>query len=456
LCERRFLNGEKNMKSSRTTIQVVLLFILIGSIIGAGFYYLEWEKPKIVLDRPLTTIGKFKDITITLQDKRSGIRNFKVTIVQNKHVFEVASEQIPVKGTVEKTVALKIVPKDLRIKDGEAAFIVRATDFSPLQNTTELQTKITIDSIPPRITLLSSAHNINPGGTCLTLYRLTKAVQISGVKCGDKFFPGYFVQSQGKTYYVCYFAIPRDVSRSTPIAVTAQDKGGNQAIVGIPFYIRSVRPFRSDKVTVGDAFVQQKAVEFQEQDSKLAGKSPEEVFSYVNTQLRVENDNKIKTVCAKTDSKQHWQGIFLRLKNSAPKALFGDERTYLYQGKSLGNSIHLGVDLASTSQGPIEAANSGIVLFADNLGIYGNAVIIDHGQGISTQYGHMSSIAVKEGQQVTKGQIIGNTGMTGFAGGDHLHFSLLVGGVFVDPKEWWDPHWIKDNVEKKFDLAKTL
>jgi murein DD-endopeptidase MepM/ murein hydrolase activator NlpD len=444
------------MKNSRTTIQVVLLFMLIGSVVGAVFYYLEWEKPKISLDKSVTSIGKVKDIVITFQDKRSGIRNFKVVIVQNKHEFEVASEQFPVKGIFDKTVAVKIVPKDLRIKDGEAVFIVRATDFSPLRNTTELQTKITIDSIPPRIALLSSAHNINPGGTCLSIYRVTKAVQTSGVKCGDKFFTGYLVQGQGKPYYVCYFAIPRDVNRSTSMAITAQDKGGNEAIAGIPFYIRSVRPYRKDTVLVSDTFVQQKAVEFQGQDSKLAGKSPEDVFAYVNTQLRMENDNKIQAVCAKTDVKQHWQGTFLRLKNSAPKALFGDERTYLYQGKSLGNSIHLGMDLASTSQAPVEAANNGIVLFADNLGIYGNAVIIDHGQGISTQYGHLSSIAVKEGQLVTKGQIIGNTGMSGFAGGDHLHFSLLVGGVFVDPKEWWDPHWIKDNVEDKINLAKSL
>ncbi len=441
------------MKSSRTTIQVVLLFILIGSIIGAGYHYLEWEKPTIVLDKSFTTIGKSRDIAITLQDKRSGIRNFKVAIVQNKHEFEVASEQIPVKGTFEKTVAVKIVPKDLRIRDGEAVFIVKATDFSPLRNTAELQTKVTIDSTPPRITLLTSAHNINPGGTCLTIYRVTKAVQTSGVKCGDKFFTGYLVQGQGKPYYVCYFAVPRDVSRSTPMVVTAQDKGGNEAIAGIPFYIRSVKPFRRDTITVGDAFVQQKAVEFQEQDTKLSGKSPEDVFAYVNTQLRVEDDKQIQTLCAKTDSKQHWQGTFLRLKNSAPKALFGDERTYLYHGKSLGNSIHLGIDLASTSHAPIEAANSGIVIFAGNLGIYGNAVIIDHGQGISTQYGHMSSIAVKEGRPVTKGQVIGKTGMTGFAGGDHLHFSLLVGGVFVDPKEWWDPHWIKDNVEGKYNTV---
>jgi murein DD-endopeptidase MepM/ murein hydrolase activator NlpD len=444
------------MKRSRATIQFVIVFIIIAVIIGAGYHYLEWEKPKIGLDKSFMTIGKSKDIVITLQDRRSGIRNFKVAIVQNKHEFVVASDQIPAKGIFEKTVAVKLVPKDLRIKDGEAVFIVSATDFSPLRNTAELQTKITVDSIPPRITLLSGAHNINPGGTCLSLYRVTKAVQSSGVKCGDTFFNGYLVQGQGKPYYVCYFAIPRDVSKNTSMVIMAQDKGGNQAVVGIPFYIRSVRPFRKDTVSLTDAFVHQKAVEFQGQDPKLAGKSPEDVFANVNTQLRMENDKKIQTVCTKTDSKQHWQGTFLRLKNSAPKALFGDERTYLYQGKSLGNSIHLGMDLASTAQSDIEAANSGIVLFADNLGIYGNSVIIDHGQGISTQYGHMSSISVKEGQLVTKGQIIGKTGMTGFAGGDHLHFSLLVGGVFVDPKEWWDPHWIRDNVEEKFNTAKTL
>ncbi|MGD0821915.1 MAG: M23 family metallopeptidase [Desulfomonilia bacterium] len=444
------------MKGSRTTVQVVLLLILFVSLAAAGFYYLEWEKPTISLDKSFDAIGKTRDVIITLRDKRSGIRNFSIALVQDKHEFVIASEEIPYKGTYEKVVAVKIVPKELKVKDGEAVFTVKATDFSPLRNTSVLQAKVIIDSTPPRIALLTRAHNINPGGTCLAIYRVTKAVQVSGVKCGNAFFTGYLVRDQGNPYYVCYFAVPRDVSNSTVMAVSAADRAGNQAIVGIPFYIRSVRPFRKDTVTVSDKFVQQKAVEFQEEDSKLSGKSPEEIFAYVNTQLRVEDDKKIQTICLKTGNKQLWQGIFLRLKNGAPKALFGDERTYLYQGKSMGTSVHLGIDLASTAQANIEAANSGVVLYAGNLGIYGNAVIIDHGQGISSQYGHMSSISVKEGQQVTKGQIIGNTGATGFAGGDHLHFSVLVGGVFVDPKEWWDPHWIKDNVEYKLELAKTL
>lgn len=444
------------MKNSRATIQLVLVIILIGALVGGAFFYLEWEKPGIALDKPFTSIGKFRDLSVRFQDKRSGIRNIKVVILQNKHEFVVASEQIPYKGTFDKTITVRIVPRDLRLKDGEATFVLKATDFSPLRNTTEQQTKITIDSTPPRIMLLTNAHNVNPGGSCLAIYRISKAVQKSGVKCADAFFPGYMVQGQAKPYYICYFAIPRDVNKSTPISVIAEDRAGNTAVTGIPFYIRSVRPFRSDTVTVGDSFVQQKTVEFQEQDTRLSGKSPAEVFAYVNTQTRSENDVKIKSIVKKTDPRQIWQGIFLRMKNSAPKALFGDERTYVYQGVTQGTSVHLGVDLASTSQAPVESANDGTVLFADFLGIYGNCIIIDHGQGISSLYGHLSSFAVKEGQQVTKGQTIGNSGATGFAGGDHLHFSILVGGVFVDPKEWWDPHWIRDNVEDKFSLAKTL
>ncbi|MGB4549307.1 MAG: M23 family metallopeptidase, partial [Syntrophales bacterium] len=120
-----------------------------------------------------------------------------------------------------------------------------------------------------------------------------------------------------------------------------------------------------------------------------------------------------------------------------------------YDGKPVGKSTHLGVDLASTERAPIEAANNGVVLFSGYLGIYGNTVVIDHGLGLTSLYGHLSEISVREGQEVRKGDPLGRSGSTGFAGGDHLHFSILIGGTFVNPVEWWDPHWLKDNVESK-------
>ena len=74
---------------------------------------------------------------------------------------------------------------------------------------------------------------------------------------------------------------------------------------------------------------------------------------------------------------------------------------------------------------------------------------MDHGWGLFSLYSHLSQIKVEKGQKVNKGAVLGNTGATGMAGGDHLHFSVLVQGNFVNPLEWWDPHWIKDQVNRQ-------
>jgi murein DD-endopeptidase MepM/ murein hydrolase activator NlpD len=115
--------------------------------------------------------------------------------------------------------------------------------------------------------------------------------------------------------------------------------------------------------------------------------------------------------------------------------------------------VHLGFDLAVTVNIPVKAGNDGKVVYADYLGIYGNCVIIDHGMGVSSLYGHLASIDVKTGDTVTRDQVIGRSGMTGLAGGDHLHFSIQVQGHPVNPVEWWDPHWIDDRVLRKIREA---
>src|SRR4029453_7491 len=114
--------------------------------------------------------------------------------------------------------------------------------------------------------------------------------------------------------------------------------------------------------------------------------------------------------------------------NNAVEAAFADQRTYVYQGKDVDRQTHLGFDLASFAGTPIVAANRGKVLFAEELGIYGQCVIIDHGMGVQSLYAHLSAIEVKPGAMVEKGQQLGRSGMTGLAGGDHLHFTMLVNG----------------------------
>jgi murein DD-endopeptidase MepM/ murein hydrolase activator NlpD len=147
----------------------------------------------------------------------------------------------------------------------------------------------------------------------------------------------------------------------------------------------------------------------------------------------------------------YWKGAFLRLPNSARRAGFADHRIYKYKGHIIDRQTHMGIDLASVAQSPVLASNTGKVIFAEGLGIYGKTVIIDHGFGLFSMYSHLSSFNVKKGQMVPKGDIIGRTGVTGLAGGDHLHFGMLVHNTFVNPVEWWDASWIKNNISDKID-----
>ncbi len=144
---------------------------------------------------------------------------------------------------------------------------------------------------------------------------------------------------------------------------------------------------------------------------------------------------------------------FQQLGDSQVEARFADTRTYVYKGKDVDQQVHLGFDLAVTANVPIRAAQKGIVLHAAYLGIYGNCVIVDHGMGVQSLYGHLSSIDVKVGDRVEKGQVLGRSGMTGLAGGDHLHFTMLVGGQQVTPVDWWSQQWMEDRVLRKIKAA---
>jgi murein DD-endopeptidase MepM/ murein hydrolase activator NlpD len=143
-----------------------------------------------------------------------------------------------------------------------------------------------------------------------------------------------------------------------------------------------------------------------------------------------------------------FEGAFLQMRNSKVTSRFAEHRSYSLKGEKISEAIHYGYDLAVTQNAPIEAANRGRVLFADELGIYGNCVILDHGLGLTSLYGHLSQIDVEVGQLVEKGARLGRSGHTGLAGGDHLHFAMLVGETYVDPVEWWDAKWVREKIDE--------
>jgi murein DD-endopeptidase MepM/ murein hydrolase activator NlpD len=177
-----------------------------------------------------------------------------------------------------------------------------------------------------------------------------------------------------------------------------------------------------------------------------------DVFLKVNREMRTANRKRLQEIGRETASRPLWTGRFLRQPNASRQAHFGTKRKYVYKGKVIDEQTHLGIDLASIARAEVPAANSGRVVFADWLGIYGQVIIVDHGLGLQSLYAHLSQIQVQKGDTVAKGQILGRTGTTGLAGGDHLHFGMLVSGVPVNPVEWWDANWIANNVAGKLQL----
>ena len=174
-----------------------------------------------------------------------------------------------------------------------------------------------------------------------------------------------------------------------------------------------------------------------------------QAFHEINTRVRQSNEREIRGALADPAGAPLWHGSFQQHPNSRVTSRFGERRRYFVGGREISSARHLGYDLASTSATPINASNAGRVIFARDLGIYGNCVLIDHGMGLTSLYGHMSRLDVKPGDRVEKGEPIGLSGSTGLAGGDHLHFAILVGDTYVDPLEWWDPKWVRTHIEER-------
>jgi murein DD-endopeptidase MepM/ murein hydrolase activator NlpD len=214
--------------------------------------------------------------------------------------------------------------------------------------------------------------------------------------------------------------------------------------------------FRRSRIDVDDAFLGRVVPAILASTPTLKVNDPSnllESYLTINRELRKQNGQTITALAAKSAPDRLWQGPFKQLVNSAVESGFADHRTYIYQGREVDQQVHLGFDLASTSAAPVQASNAGRIVLAEFLGIYGNCVVVDHGLGLQSLYAHLSSIGVKVGDTVTQGQELGRSGTTGLAGGDHLHFTMLLGGHPVTPIDWWSEQWVQDRVLRKLREA---
>jgi murein DD-endopeptidase MepM/ murein hydrolase activator NlpD len=430
---------------------LLILILIVGGIIYL-YPKLDWNKPVINIQLASSEVG-VKPFDILLSDKGTGLKNVSVAL-SNKDGETVLIDKNYPPGVNADRVSINIDAKKLGIKNGPAELKVTAIDNSLLRffsgNKTVAERKIDIDLKPPALDLMSTQNYINYGGSAMVVYKTSPDVVKSGIKIGDYFFPGYKGKFADNDVYLVFFAYPYNVPRGESIYLVAEDAAGNQKTVGVPYTLKDV-VYRESKLNISDSFIENVVIPLSGETGQADHK---EVFLKVNRDMRKKNEAKIRDIGSKSTDDILWQGAFHQLTNSKVEANFADHRTYIYNGEPIDQEYHLGYDLAVTKRYPIEAANSGIVAYAGDMGIYGNVVIIDHGMGVATLYGHMSSIDVKLGDRVKKKQIIGRTGQTGLAAGDHLHYGIYVNGVAVRPVEWWDDKWIKDNVLLKINQAK--
>jgi len=432
-------------------VSAIVAAILVAVLAVLGFFYLrDTTGPAASLSRQPGPISAKMDEVLTVRDP-AGLKELAVTAVQGDRSVPLLARKYAA-GTKEARETFKVAPQP-PLKEGPFKLEIVASDRAMYRfgagNISVASFDFSYQNKPPAVTALSTAHNITRGGAGLVVYTVNRELDKTGVVFNDRFFPGY---RQSGDVYACLFAFPHDTPQERFVPkVLAVDRAGNERETGIYFHLLA-KSFPSDRLELSDPFLDKVAADFKDRFPQAT--TPLEIFLKANGELR-QHDSQILAECGrKTSPVPLWEGDFLRMPNSAPRGSYAQRRTYLYHGKEVDQQTHLGIDLASLAHAEVPAANRGKVVYADDLGIYGECVIIDHGLGLQTLYGHLSRIAVKVGDQVQKGQIIGNTGDTGLAGGDHLHYGVVISGEQVNPIEWWDPSWIRNNVTGKLEAAK--
>ncbi|HTQ79317.1 MAG TPA: M23 family metallopeptidase [Thermoanaerobaculia bacterium] len=436
--------------------------LLVLFLLGITTFWVG-SAPELTVKPGAKGIGRRTPIAIHLDDT-GRTEKLRVELIQGQDVTPVAEKEFATHpawafwqrrrpADVNVEVGRDTV-KGLRA--GEATVRVTAERAGSLLRRPDpvvAEVKLPVRLAPPSLGLVSTQHYVAQGGCEVVVYRVGESAVADGVRSGEWWFPGFPMPGPDKQLRFAFYAVPWDTGDASAVRLSATDEVGNEATVGFvdQFF---PKPIKVDTIQITDAFLNKVVPE-------ILGQSPEirdqgdlvKNFLTINGELRKKDGEFLKGLAAKSAHEFLWKEPFLPMPNAKITAAFAQRRTYVYQGRQIDQQTHLGFDMASVQRDAVPASNAGTVVLARFFGIYGNAVVIDHGYGLMSLYGHLSSIAVKEGQHVERSQELGRSGQTGLAGGDHLHFTMLLGGLPINPVEWWDPHWIRDRIARKLGPA---
>jgi murein DD-endopeptidase MepM/ murein hydrolase activator NlpD len=459
-------------------MRYLLALVLILLLAAGGAYVLAGRGagPSIDIGKPDKFIGAATPLDVTIGAPGAKLTAVRIVLEQNGKQVPLYTTETTAAGAataevkqdgdklhITRDIGKQSVPE---LQEGTARILVTASrpvlrGIRTLTSTATRDVKVRLQR--PQIAVISSKHYINLGGAEMVVYRATPADITSGVVVGDLEYPGYpgsganvveGVKIDDPAVRIAFFALRWDQDVNSPIHLFARDEAGNTARADFD-YTSFPKPFKKSVINLDDKFLDRVVPAILAGTTEVKPEGDQITkFLVINGDLRRKNAAKIASFATESAPEMYWRGVvFHPFTNNAVESAFADNRTYIYNGKEVDHQTHLGFDLASYTNTKIVAANRGKVLYASELGIYGNCVIIDHGMGVQSLYGHLSSIGVQPGQMVEKEQEIGKSGMTGLAGGDHLHFTMLLNGQMINPVEWWDAHWIQDRILRKLKMG---
>ena len=430
-------------------IAVAIILILIA---GPLFLFFSSSHSSLAFAAP-KAIGTATPITVHITNPH-GLRRISARIEQNGTSKTLAESNQPANRftfwRVDRppqdfhfTAGYKAAPD---LKEGKARIVV-AAESNDLRGAVETAS-LDVDVIlrPPAVAADGLQHYINQGGSELVSFTPSGSWNEAGLRVGNQTFRS-FPKPGSASERFALFVFSWDTPPSTEPVVYVKNPAGTEATAHFWFKVFP-KKFRARELPIDDQFLNKVVNQIDPSGSgDLLSR-----FLKINTEMRRENNATLANLRFKTAENFLWTEAFLQLANSKVESEFADVRTYVYKGKKIDKQVHLGFDLAVSQHTPVVAANDGKVVWAAPLGIYGNCIVVDHGYGLQSIYGHLSEFAIKEGDAVKRGQTMGKTGSTGLAGGDHLHFSMQIDGVQVNPVEWWDEHWIKDHVRTRITM----
>ena len=298
------------------------------------------------------------------------------------------------------------------LDNGKHILTITAIDSARKANSTSESILFYVDNTPLQCSFLKSTDHftVNQGDTLHLQFQSNKDISAASVKTLAYEIPCY-KESPRSYVYECFIPISTDESPNEYLAtIEIQDKVGNNKKLETAFEIKQVL-FKTDTISVD-----------QKTDFTSTGKTKE--------QFKID----IEEISNQSNPQKLWNGTFFAPCNIQRVSTgFGVRRI----SREYGRYSHEGIDLIATPKGPVWACQDGILVIKDEYEHTGKTVVIDHGCGIISIYGHLDNyILAPVGSSIKKGNIIGWIGKTGYATGYHLHFEMRINNTPVNPMQW--------------------